>query len=372
MSLVGVQSDSVRLRSTLPNGSTIFVEKVVGAKSIAISITANARFCPETPKTNGRRHLLEHLMARGAKSDIDHRLELVGGFLSARTMREAMQFSIVVPPAQVDLGFRTAFDLLATPNPTSERIKTEANIIREELALEESPIKFSNAAWLRSNGMSLSPGGDPEILDATTRDELIKLYRAQFDARNLVLSVVGDVDIDQTMREATKYMQVMPQRDYESVKPLVEPGKTVVPDASGYALGVEVGPVNLPKTIHVLAAGLALASYVDNAYAFFTPSATRSLVIVGTKTDANELRATAKKLDPRILFSRARDLARNWLNAHLDTPEAVADFRGLLACLQVDLRPDLISAALEDMTLDQFTEALARFRPDVCFEVVGR
>src|SRR5665213_4422706 len=81
-----------RLRTILPNGAAILVERVPGAKDLSVDLFAASRGTEESPISNGLRHLLEHLIAKGPNGDIDRRLETAGAFLSAETSRDTMCF----------------------------------------------------------------------------------------------------------------------------------------------------------------------------------------------------------------------------------------------------------------------------------------
>src|SRR5688500_7954220 len=79
-----------RLRTVLPSGAIVLVERMPAATSLSVQLFASARAVPESKQTHGWRHLLEHLVARGPKGDIDARLESQGAFMRARTLRDAM------------------------------------------------------------------------------------------------------------------------------------------------------------------------------------------------------------------------------------------------------------------------------------------
>ena len=326
---------------------------------MSVALWANARDCPETPKTNGYRHLLEHLMARGPKRDIDTKLETLGGYLTAKTLRETMQFSMTVPKGSMSVALSTVFDLMSPPALTVEQIQTEAKIIREELALQDPSRYWSSLAW--GHRGSPDPGGDFEVMSAATPDQLRDTYRRQFAAQNLVLAVAGDFPVEEMSRAAEKIMGVMPRRESKPMlgDPVSEPKLVSQP---GVAFAVDVKSFDTVQTAHVLAAALALGSETTHNFVYYTPSNLHSLVILGTTDEADVLRRAIVKAIPQNLFTRSKRLVEDWVKSQIKTPEQIVDFRGMLLCLHTDLTPDALLDSARSMTYAEFVKAIARFQ----------
>ena len=53
-----------RLRTVFQNGAVSIVERMPGAKTIAVQLFASSRGTEETPISNGLRHLLEQIRVR--------------------------------------------------------------------------------------------------------------------------------------------------------------------------------------------------------------------------------------------------------------------------------------------------------------------
>ena len=166
-----------RLRTILNNGAAVLVEKATGAKTLSLDFFASSRGTEETATTNGLRHLLEHLIARGPKGDLDVKLETAGGFLQAETLRDAMEFKITLPSGQLPLGMRIVEQLMQMPVVTPEMIQHEALIIEQEIALRENSSKLSAEAWLTSFGdKGLDVLGNLDVIRNATPAMLDKVH----------------------------------------------------------------------------------------------------------------------------------------------------------------------------------------------------
>src|SRR5688500_3617518 len=98
------QDESPRLRTVLPNGAIILAERMPSAPTVSVQLFASSKRVPETAETHGRRHLLEHILAKGPKKNLDTRLESSGAFLEAFTHRDAMQLGVTCGPGRLNMA----------------------------------------------------------------------------------------------------------------------------------------------------------------------------------------------------------------------------------------------------------------------------
>ncbi len=362
-----------RLRTVLPNGAVTLVEKVPGAKTIAVQLFASSRGTEETPITNGLRHLLEHLIAKGPKGDLDRRLERAGGFLTAETTRDAMVFKLSLPVGKLDLGIKCLTELMQAPDITTESIKHEADILDQEAALRDDSAKFSAAAWFQAYGESgLDPAGNLDVIRDATPAMLKSIHKIQFSGSNLVIAVAGDLDLDKTTNAFSSLLMSAPKT---TVVPHVRKegvGGTTTVEALGLAYAVPVPGFRKPETVARLAAAVALASESDHCYVIYTPSNNPGLITIGRSEDKPGLARAVSTAKPEQLYSRGRILAKAWISRMLNTPEQIAGIRGLLIVNAIDLKPDTLIENLNAMTFKQFTAAVDFFRSSDAIVVNGR
>lgn len=361
-----------RLRTLLPNGATVLVERIPGARSLAIGLYASSRSAPETPATHGYRHLLEHLVAIGKDGDLDQKLEAAGGFMRARTLRDVIAFEITLPAGGLTVGMDATRDILGAQIKSAEVVTREAKILAEEEALRDPGARASEVAWRRVYGDGgLDPFGSLETMTAANPGQLEKVRKATFVASNLVLVIGGDVDLDAATKLATEVLGPMPVvKKAEPPRRVASP--TEVSDSvEGAYRAMPVRGYRDPATAAALSACLALASELDRPTILYTPSGAPGLILVGTLDGEGALAKALDDAQPTVLFARGRDLARRWVRNRMQEPEQIVAFRGILMSEAVDLRPETLLENLDTMPYASFASALEGLRASSAIRIGG-
>lgn len=361
-----------RLRTLLPNGATVLVEKIPGARSLAIGLYASARSAPDTPATHGYRHLLEHLIAIGKDGDLDEKLESAGGFLRARTLRETMAFEITLPAGGLKVGLDATRDILAAQVKSPEVVSREAKIMAEEGALRDPAARASEIAWRRVYGdAGLDPFGALSVMGAATPAAIEKVRKATFVASNLVLVIGGDVDLDAATKAATEVVGFLPTAPKADPPRRIANPTEVSDTVEGGYRAIPVRGYRDPGTAAALAACLAVASELERPTTIYTPSGAPGLVLVGTLDGEAKLAKVLEEAQPAALFARGRELARRWVRQRMQEPEQIVAFRGLLLSDAVDLRPETMLENLDTMQYNAFAAALEGLRASSAIRVGG-
>lgn len=362
---------SLRLRTVLPNGATILVERLPNADRCAVSVVAAARGAAETPETHGHRHLMEHLLALGKGGDVDQRLEPRGGRLTASTSRSHMTFTVSAPRAEWQRAAACALEVIRPDPFREEAIARQRLILEQELALTPADRMLGAAAWSRAFGeRGLDPNGTLPALESADPESLADLHRRTFAARNLVVSVAGNVDLDEATRFLARYLSQLPDLPAQpwSPMPALTPGRTEA-DARGDARAAGVPPIGNPRTLWVLAAGLGLAASLESAFVAYTPSPQTGLVIVGQTRDRAGANLAFEQADPGALFPTGKRLLRRWLDRHSRSPEALAEFRAVLHL--AGTRIETLEEQARTMDFGQFRSGMEAFRSDASVVVAG-
>ena len=371
---VQVQIDQPpRLRTVFSNGASVLVEKAPASKSLILELLISSRGTEESPVTNGLRHLLEHLSARGPKGELDAQVETAGGFLSADTFRDAMRFKLSLPPGQLSFGLKVMEKLMQMPQVTPESIKLEADIIAQEAALAEDPAHLSAAAWTHAFGDQCADViGNDDVMRNATPEMLSKLHHSEFVGPNLALVVVGDVDLDATTTACNALLSHAPGT-VPVAKPRLKPqfGRTSA-RADSQVVAVAASGWRSPDTAAKVAAVFALSTVVEDSFVVYTPSSGYGLIQLGMPKDAPSLASVVGKENKSELFLLGREVARQWVRSTLRTPSEVADSRGLLLVQQVDLKPETLLENLDTMSFQRFKEALEEFLSEKTITVVGK
>jgi len=362
-----------RLRTILNNGAAILVEKAPTAKTLSVELFASSRGTEETPTTNGLRHLLEHLIARGPKGDLDVKLETASGFLEAETLRDAMEFKITVPSGQLPLALQIVEQLMQMPAVTTDTIKHEGQIIEQEAALRDDSSKFSAAAWTQAYGdKGMDVMGNPDVIRNATPTMLEKIHRTQFSGPNLAITVVGDIDLDAATKACSNILSKAPSLILAKSVRSKGMGGDAVAQAVGEGRALPLNGWRSPETAARIAAAFALASEADDSFIICTPAAGQGLVLFGRLGVRSGLAATIAKAKAPELFNRGRALARAWILGMLDSTGGIADNRGLLLVEEFDLKPETLLENLDTMKYQSFVAAMGAFQSNAAVTVEGK
>ncbi len=362
-----------RLRTILPNGATILVERVPGASRVWTRLILSARGAEDTPATHGLRHLLEHLVATGRDGRLDGRLEREGAFLTAETLRDASVFACDAPVSKLDLALGALGEMLRLRTLTTGDIAREAGILRQEGALLEPSARLSASAWRVAYGaQGLSPFGDLAAIRSATPAALSALHARLSAGPNLVIVIAGDVDLDKATAAAASIVRTAPKIQARfAVRSEGKGGRDAVDDVLGEARALPVPTYDEPRTAAALAAALAIASDLDDVFVTYTPSERPGLVLLGRSGESSGLTRRVEAANAAALWPRARRLAEAWLRRQTDDPGANATLRGLLLAQSADATPDRMRDAIATITYPQFVAAIAALKGPNAVTVVG-
>lgn len=344
-----------RLRTLLPNGACILVERVPTATSLAIDLFLSARNAPEAPGNHGLRHLFEHLSALGKDGTLDRRLETAGGFLRAFTLRDATVYALSLPADGLKIGVSSLAEVVQTQTFSKEDIQKESQILAREGDLRSIDELASAEAWRNAYGTTgLDPFGNLDLMSNTTPEELAGLRKALISGDSMTVTVVGSGDLDQITQQVSAWLSLFPK------------GSTAVTDdrhrtVDLLPVGVVATPdIREPFAAALLAAGLALASESAGASFTYTPSTKAGLMRVGSQEE--NLAATLPAIEAAPLFARGLSLAHRWVDRQLQDPSDIAFFRGYLLSLDRGLRPELMHNRISGVTPDMFLRASRAFQ----------
>lgn len=370
------QTFDPRRKWELPNGAIILVEQFPKAKDISVQLWAASRGAEDTPETYGRRHLLEHFVARG-DGTLDAQLESNGLFLTAETFRDATQYEIRGEPGQWKLALEVVGKLLKPIAPTAQSIAHEAQIMAHELASQADHRWLTMGTWSAGYGDSgMDTLGDLAAIRATSPEQLIELQKAHFRPRNLVLVIAGPIDQDQVGVVARGLLQSLPEQPAATYRERSEyqAKSQTVDRVYGQALGAGVPSLSDSKMIHGLAAVLGVASRNRGTSVSFMLSYRPSVIsLVTTRTDLDlvEIVNQMSSSEIAMCFSPGKNIAENWIRGNLSQPSSSAFLRGLLLSQNPLGRPEILLDFLRTMTIEDFRAGFARLKSDKASLAIG-
>src|SRR4051794_28247005 len=206
-----IDPTSVR-RTVLPNGLKVLVREDRSAPVVAIVTYVKAGYFDETDDVVGIAHVLEHMYFKGTPTrgvgEIARQTKAVGGYLNAGTIYDHTSYYTVLPSSGFTAGLDVQFDAYANSVIDAEELARELEVIIQEakrksdtpgaVATETLYELLHDRPRIRRWRIGREPG-----LRALDRDAMMKFYRNFYHPGNTVLTVVGDVDPDEALREIT-------------------------------------------------------------------------------------------------------------------------------------------------------------------------
>ncbi|MEI7577761.1 MAG: pitrilysin family protein [Armatimonadota bacterium] len=202
-------------KTTLDNGVRILVENVPYVRSAAIGLWCKTGSRHEFEHEAGITHLIEHMLFKGTErrtaKEIAESIEGRGGMLNAFTDKESTCYYCRVLSDDVANGVDVLSDMMLHSNFDPEELEREEEVVCEEIkrSLDE-PSDHVHELHLGYRWGD-HPLGKPII----GTEESVRSFRAtnirdymdrRYRAENVVLSIAGNVDVEQVKEVAEKYL----------------------------------------------------------------------------------------------------------------------------------------------------------------------
>jgi len=197
----------------LPNGISIAIDPMPGARSVSIGLYAGVGSRSEAEGKGGLAHMLEHMVFKGAGGRdaraIAEAIEDVGGSLNAWTARDQTVFHARTLPADVGLALQLIADLVRDPKLDEVELEREKQVILSELgeardAPDDLIYDHLFEAALGSQPLARPVLGREESILGLTRDDCLAWLATEYRPSRLVISAAGAVDPEAILEMAER------------------------------------------------------------------------------------------------------------------------------------------------------------------------
>ena len=203
---------SIRLK----NGLKVIIKEKKALPIVAITLAARGGLISEHSKNNGIANLMSTLLLKGTKTrtqeDINAEIETSGGDVGSFSGMNTMGIYMDVLSDKVDIGLNILSDI------ASNSIFDEKEIIKEKkkiIAMIEEQEKNIYAKGIlalkkilyRGHPYSMRTIGDIKSVNNIKRSDIKNFYDSYFKPNGLVLTVVGDIDVDDFSVKIKKYFE---------------------------------------------------------------------------------------------------------------------------------------------------------------------
>ncbi len=195
-------------RTILPNGTTVLLKRDSSAALASVQVWVKTGSIHEGAHLGaGLSHYLEHMLFKGterrAGREISAGVQAHGGYINAYTTFDRTVYYIDLPSEHTAVAIDLLADaVLHSTLPVGEVAKEKEVILREIAMTRDDP---DNRLWdalfstaFRENHCRQPIIGHQDVFSAVTRDDLVGYYRSRYVPNNLVVVVVGEIDLAAT------------------------------------------------------------------------------------------------------------------------------------------------------------------------------
>jgi len=216
----------------LDNGLHVILHQDNSTPIVAVTVTYHVGAKNEKPNRTGFAHFFEHLMFEGTKNiargEYAEIVEKAGGSLNANTTSDRTYYYELLPSNQLELGLWLEAERMLHARVDSIGIATQKNVVIEEYKqrYENQPygtilIETSKRAY-EKHPYRWTTIGDPDHIRAAEDKEFQEFYDMFYVPNNAVLTIAGDIDIDETKQLIEKYYAGIPKGTSEIYRPQVK------------------------------------------------------------------------------------------------------------------------------------------------------
>ena len=239
----------------LRNGLDIVAEINPDSHSFAAGLFVKTGARDETPQVNGVSHFLEHMMFKGSDKltweDVNRIFDEIGARYNAFTTQEMTAYYANVLPEFTERTIEHLSHLLR-PAIRVEDFTTEKKVILEEIAmyLDDPGHRLYERlmeAHFGEHPLAKSVLGSIDSITRLERDQMADYFARRYGPGNMVLAVTGQLDFDEIVGLAERYMGDWPHVEAPRAQPptVYAPQRLQMTDAKlnrQYTMGMTPGP----------------------------------------------------------------------------------------------------------------------------------
>ncbi|MCE7926265.1 MAG: insulinase family protein [Haliscomenobacteraceae bacterium CHB4] len=230
----------------LPNGLKVILHEDHSTPIVAVSVMYHVGSKNEKPNRSGFAHFFEHLLFEGSENikrgEFDDYINNAGGTNNANTSFDRTYYHEVLPSNQLALGLWLESERMLHAKVENVGIETQRQVVKEErrLRVDNQPygrlLEEVAKRTFKVHPYKSLPIGSMEDLDAAQEIDYKTFYKDFYRPDNAILSVAGDIDIEQTKKLVDVYFRGIPrgtgeiQRKFPQEPPMTSETRDTVYD----------------------------------------------------------------------------------------------------------------------------------------------
>jgi len=218
----------------LENGLTVILHEDHTTPIVAVSVMYHVGSKNESPDRTGFAHFFEHLLFEGSENiergEYSKYVENAGGRLNANTSYDRTFYYEILPSNQLELGLWLESERMLHAKVEKVGIETQREVVKEERRqrIENQPygsviLETMKRAY-KEHPYQWPVIGYMEHLNAAQEEDFVNFYKTFYVPNNAILSIAGNITIEETKQMVEKYFGDIPKGVKEISRPtIVEP-----------------------------------------------------------------------------------------------------------------------------------------------------
>ena len=220
----------------LENGLHVILHQDKTTPIVAISTMYHVGSKNEDPDKTGFAHFFEHVASRRSKNipvgGFTEYVSEAGGQRNASTTFDRTYYYELLPSNHLKLGLWLESERMMNMIVDSAVVETQREVVKEEkrLRYDNQPygtflLEILKRAY-EKHPYKWPPIGSMEHLDAASIQDFINFKEKYYVPNNAVLSIAGDIDIEETTELVKQYFADIPSGEAVKQPEIVEPRQT--------------------------------------------------------------------------------------------------------------------------------------------------
>ncbi len=220
----------------LDNGLHVILHEDNSTPIVAVSVMYHVGSKNEKPDRTGFAHFFEHLLFEGSENigrgEFFNYVQKNGGTLNANTTYDRTYYYEILPSNKLNLGLWLESERMLHATVDIEGVETQREVVKEERRLRVDNQPYGTIVEeVMKRAFTKHPYQWPVIgymehLDAAEEEDYVQFYKDFYVPNNAILSIAGNINIEETKALIEKYFGSIPKGDDPYRPSIVEPAMT--------------------------------------------------------------------------------------------------------------------------------------------------
>ena len=233
LSTFAAQAQNIKfIEYDLPNGLHVILHEDHSTPIVAVTVLYHVGSKNEQVGRTGMAHFFEHLLFEGSdnigRGEYAKYVENAGGGLNANTTQDRTFYYDLMPSNQLELGLWLESERMLHAKVESKGIETQREVVKEEKRMRYDNQPYGNLLpealkhAYKKHPYAWSPIGSMEDLNAAKDEDFVNFYKTFYVPNNAVLSLAGDMNVEETKKLIAKYFGDIPKGTNAIPRPTVK------------------------------------------------------------------------------------------------------------------------------------------------------